>query len=303
MLESRQLRHLLTIHREGSYGRAAEVLSLSQPALSNSISRLEDQLKLQLFERGRHGAVLTSAGRLLLAHAEQVERILQRAEEEMRLGALNVAGPLVIGGTPLALQSIVPAAIARLTAETGRVAIEVTDAPDTDLADALLRFQIDVAVSTIAPDAPDDGVVDHALFRAGIWAVVRPDHPISTREAVSLDDIRLHQLALPTPIGSYGVQIGAIWLTAGQNIPASTIYASTFATLRELLLQGGVVTLIPTQIVQPDIARGLLRAIPLRETVGYRTFGLRRASGRRLSAVGERFCQIVQDLAADYSQD
>src|SRR5277367_1736259 len=97
MIDSRQLRHLLAVAREGSFSRAAEALALSQPALSNSIARLEDQLKVQLFERGSYGAVLTPCRRILIVHAEQVERVLSAAEREVVLRTLHIKGPISVG--------------------------------------------------------------------------------------------------------------------------------------------------------------------------------------------------------------
>lgn len=303
MIDSKQLRHVLTVAREGSFSRAAEILALSQPALSSSIARLEDQLKVQVFDRGRHGAELTDAGRVLLLHAEQVERLLVKAENEIKLGRTGIGGPLKVGGTPLALQSIVPAALARLAAEAGRMAVEVEEATDAQLLDSLARCDLDLAVSTIDVGAAVEGIVDLPLFKSGIWVVLRPDHSLAGETRLSLRQIQDHQMALPRPVGTYGVQLTAIYLVAEEPIPSGTIYTSTFATLREIVLQGGAITLVPKQIVQPDIERGLLKAIPLVESVGHRTFGLRRVAGRRLSALGERFCQILLGLAPDYAAE
>lgn len=303
MIDSRQLRHLLTIAREGSFSRAAEALALSQPALSNSISRLEDQLKVQLLERGRHGAVLTYAGRRLLVHAQQVERVLSEAEQEALLGSQHIQGPISIGGTALPLQSLVPATIARLAAESGRLSIRVVEAADAVLLEGLGRYEFDIVVSTIDPSLPAEGVVDTPLFTAGLWAVARSDHPLFQRDEVGLGEIRDYQLALPQPVGTYGEQLKAAYLIARQAIPSGTIYTSAFATLREVVLQGDCVTLAPKQIVQPDIQRGLLRAIRLRESVGHRLFGLRRSAGRGLSAAGERFCQLLLELAPSFVSD
>lgn len=303
MIDSRQLHYLLTIGREGSFSRAAEVLALSQPALSNSISRMEDQLKVQLFERGRHGALLTHAGRMLMIQAEQVDRILSEAEREVKLGSVNVNGPIAVGGTALPLQSLVPATIARMASEIGPLAIDVVEATDADLIDGLRRYRFDLVVSTIAADAPVDGLIDIPLFTSGIWAIARNDHSLVSRDRVALRDVGAYQLVLPQPVGTYGAQLKAAFLIAEQSIPVGTIYTSAYATLREVILQGNAVTLAPKQIAQSDIERGLLKAIPLVESVGHRTFGLRRAARRKLSAAGERFCQILLELAPSFASD
>jgi molybdate transport repressor ModE-like protein len=300
MIDSRHLRYVLTVAREGSFSRAAEVLGLSQPALSTSISRLEDVLQVQIFERGRHGSSLTAAGRALVLHAEQVENVLETAEREIRLGEDKVSGPLRIGGTPLALMSIVPAAIAQLMNGDQGLSFDIMEATDPELVAGLRNYSIDLAVSAIDIGAPIPDIEDIPLFSCGISAILRKDHPLAGKARVSLDEVRAHQLALPRPVGTYGTQLDAMFLIAGQSIPPATIFTSTFAALREVVLQAGVATLVPFQIFKPDIERGLIVAVPLLESVGQRTFALRRAAGRRLPEVGERLCDALQALAPTY---
>lgn len=300
MIDSRHLRYVLTVAREGSFSRAAEVLGLSQPALSTSISRLEDVLQVQIFERGRHGSSLTAAGRALVLHAERVENVLETAEREIRLGEDKVSGPLRIGGTPLALMSIVPAAIAQLMSSDRGLSFDIEEATDPELVVGLRNYSIDLAVSAVDMSAPDADIEDIPLFTCGIAAILRRDHPLAGRERVSLAEVRTHQLALPRPVGTYGTHLDAVFLVAGQSIPPATIYTSTFATLREVVLQAGAATLVPLQIFKPDIERGLIVAVPIEESVGRRTFSLRRAAGRRLPDVGERLCDALRALAPTY---
>jgi LysR family transcriptional regulator of gallate degradation len=101
-LELKPLLNLLAIARNGSFSRAAASRNVSQPALSNSIAQLESRVGGRLLDRGRHGAQLTELGRALARHAEAIEAQLTRAADELACAQGAVAGPLVIGVTPVA---------------------------------------------------------------------------------------------------------------------------------------------------------------------------------------------------------
>ena len=96
-MELHQLRTFVTVAREGHLTRAADLLCLSQPAVSAHVKALEDELGLQLFERGAKGMNLTPAGQRLLEHAEKVLAARQEMLQEAKriTGAVN--GHLRIG--------------------------------------------------------------------------------------------------------------------------------------------------------------------------------------------------------------
>ena len=129
-IESRQLRHLAAIGRNGTFVSAAKALGMSQPALSLSIQRLEDILKVSLVERGRNGATLTEAGRLLACRSEEMDETIAAVVREIELTSQGIKGKLRIGGTPLATHNIIPATISVILEQTKDVAFEIVEATD-----------------------------------------------------------------------------------------------------------------------------------------------------------------------------
>ena len=125
MLDPRLLRTYLAVCREGSISGAARRLNISQPSVSVAIGLLEGKLATTLFERCRQGIVLTAAGHALARRAEAMEALLRDAAEEVAHAAAGVLGPLRIAGTPGALVSLVPQAIAHQALETTRQVAEI----------------------------------------------------------------------------------------------------------------------------------------------------------------------------------
>src|ERR1700743_369045 len=83
------MRQVIAIHRHGSFAKAAEALGMSQPSLSRSISRLEGEVNIKIFERSASGSALTPVGELLMA---RLQRVVADTEALMRDATLFAGG-------------------------------------------------------------------------------------------------------------------------------------------------------------------------------------------------------------------
>ncbi len=298
-IDPRQLRHLLAISRAGSFVKAAETLHISQPALSSSIARLEDVLGVRLVERGRHGARLNPAGEILTRHAQSVETVLESARREVALFDRGISGPLAIGGTPLATSSIIPKAVAALTREA-EGSIEIVEGVDEELIARLLRHELDVVIRNIGLTSSRPEVTEVPLFHARAVVVVRPGHPLAATRQLSLGDLTGALWVLPPQGGAFRMQIEALFTTNGRPFPANLVQAAPFGVLKEIVRQSDGVTVLSDQIVSSELAEGSLVAIPLKEKIAVRLFGIHTVKGRRLSPLAARFIEITTSLAPSY---
>ena len=96
-MEFRVLKYFLTVAQEENITRAADVLHMSQPALSRQLIQLEEELGVRLFRRGRHSTSLTEDGILFRRRAEEIVGLAERTEREFRSGADSVSGTVAIG--------------------------------------------------------------------------------------------------------------------------------------------------------------------------------------------------------------
>lgn len=300
-IDPRHLRHLLALHRHGTFVKAARSLNLSQPALSVSIARLEDIVGRPLVERSPQGTRLTATGLGLARHALAVENVLAAAHAEMQLGAAGVAGPLRIGGSPLAVVSIIPEALARLLATGHLLRAEVREAGDEALLAALLGEELDVVVSgpDFGPSHP--AVVARPLFRTRMLLVMRPGHPLATTAELDLAALGGALWVLPPRgKGSFRTHVEAQFLSRGLNLPAALIEADPFAAIVELVRRTDGVTLLSDPIVQRELAEGSLVGRPLRDAPPARMFFLRRLAARPVAPVVEHFVAAMDNIAPSY---
>ena len=93
-MDTRALRYFQAVAECGSYSRGSELLRMSQPAISRTIRKLEDDLGSPLFRRHGHGVTLTEAGRVLLERSQTILRQLDHARAEVRSSEAGVAGQI-----------------------------------------------------------------------------------------------------------------------------------------------------------------------------------------------------------------
>lgn len=299
-IDPRQLRYLLAIGRTGSFVKAAEALNISQPALSVAISRLEDILGVQVVERGRQGARLNAAGEALARHAESVETVLRTARTEIDLQEHGISGPFAVGGTPLATASIIPDILARLTREFGTVNIQVAEDSDEGLIERLMRHELDLVVANIGLNPRPDEISHIPLFKARAIVVVRPGHPIEDRATLSLEELEDFTWVMPPQGGSFRMLLEALFTTNGRPFPTNIIEAAPFSVLKEIVRRSDGVTVLSDQIAASELRESLLVAIPLKEQIAPRVFGLHFLGQRLMNPLARRFLQLARETASDY---
>ncbi len=146
MLDLNRLRVLVAVAREGSVTAAAEALHYAQPSVSHHLARLEAEAGVVLLRRVGRGVVLTDAGRLLVARAEEILGQVEAARAELAAHAGLRAGRVRLAAFPSALATLVPPAAARLAAEYPGVELALTEAEPPEALVALRNGEVDAAL-------------------------------------------------------------------------------------------------------------------------------------------------------------
>src|SRR5579885_151014 len=184
-MEIRQIRCFAAVADTGSFTRAAERCFISQPALSESIRKLEDELGVKLFERGKARARLTWEGERLLARARVILHEVNAAAAETRRDTR-------VRRLKLGLLNTLPVfAIAQITggfAGRNRLDLELLTAGANELQRWLLAGRLSAAV-TIEPSDTATGLDHHVLFRDCQTLAVFENHPLSRRAPLNVNDV------------------------------------------------------------------------------------------------------------------
>jgi LysR family transcriptional regulator of gallate degradation len=297
-IDPRHLRNLLAIAEQGSFTRAAAVRHISQPAMSSGIALLEKQLGVRVLERGRHGAKLNEFGRLLIRHARGLDALLDQAKAEIDLKRLGYEGPLLIGGTPVTLIRLVPAAIERLTQGNPRISITVTEGVDAALLDKLRAGEIDIMVSGVGHVSPPPDIAQETLLELPFDAVVNAKHALAGRKMISLRELADVQWALPTPGSVFRRHLEGIFLTAGVPFPRSYWACDSLMALKSLVMHAACVSILPRHAIALEARAGVLRKISLRSVASTRQIGTMILRPRALPPLADRFLAALRGVAS-----
>lgn len=248
----RQLQYIVAVADLGRFGDAARRLNVSQPSLSAQIADVEIALGGALFERGRHGAILTPLGddivhhaRLILTHVENLKTVAQTAK-----GAL--AGRLKLGVLPSIGPYLLPSATKRLHAQFPDLRLSVREEKTIELDDHLERGLFDTIISTAADHRAGKAIL---LFEEDLWICVAPDDPLAASpEPVKLDQLQGRPWLTLGPGHRFSQLISELAREAGAYVSSEYEGTSLDAT-RQMALMGAGIAVLPSLYVRIEAQR------------------------------------------------
>jgi DNA-binding transcriptional LysR family regulator len=246
MLESRRLKHFLTIYELGSIGQAAEKLLLTQPALSKSVRLLEDSLGVQLFERTTLGVVPTVFGKALALHAKAIEAQVRHAEAQIASLRGTAKGQVTVGIGPSIASAIMPIATLRIQERQLGIELSVTEGLVDDLIPALRRGEIDLAIGGW-PKVADPAFTAEVVGWDRIQVFARRGHPLVGRP-VELTELLDHPWALPPSSQRWRQQLDEFFFAQGLSPPKPAVVSNSASYLKSLMLKGDYLSFLPGQV-------------------------------------------------------
>lgn len=183
-MEFRQLRYFVTIAEELHFGRAAERLHMTQPALSKQIVVLEKEIGVQLLARTKRTVQLTIAGQVFLERAKQ---LLFQADEAIQLArrtADGEQGRLTIGFTTTATYTVLPELVRRFRDRYPKVELTMLELCTEAQVIALNQREIDLAF--LHPPIDERGLAVHSILEESFVVVLPKQHPLLKEDCLSL---------------------------------------------------------------------------------------------------------------------
>ncbi|MBO9380605.1 LysR family transcriptional regulator [Sphingomonas histidinilytica] len=271
---SRQLSHFLAVVENGSLGRAAKVLNISEPALSKNIRLLEELLEVKLFDRNPRGLDLTTFGTSLFEHARVVMTELQRAVTEIQELKGTEAGHVHVGAGPTFAASLVPRAVAALLADRPNLRISVFEGYSDVLIPMVLRGDLDFALVTLDASSVDPDIGQECLTNDEAVVVARASHPIIAQSEVSLDQLADISWMLPKRPDLLRRHVEKMFLSAGRHPPRAIIEYVSAGFARSMLLEYDILSFLPESLIKAELDSGRLVRVPLSTGVWTRQVGV-----------------------------
>lgn len=301
MLDLKRLRVLREVAACGSFSAAAEVLYVSQSAVSQQISTLEAEVGVPLLVRLRGGPALTDAGELLVSHAEIAIGRLEQAERELaELSGLE-SGQLRLVSFPSASATLITDAASIFTRRHPAVRLSLSEGEPEDSIPQLKRGEHDLAVVydfDLNPLEKDRDIELRLLLTEQLHVALAADHPLAGREEIELCDLDQE----PWLCGNTTTSCRAMTVQSCRSAnfePDIAFESNDYNVLKSLVAAGLGVTLLPDLALAQTIP-GLVVLPVAHQAPERRVLAATLAAGARSRAT-EAMVSVLDEVGSEFA--
>lgn len=292
----RAIRYLIAVAEHRSFTRAAEVLFVSQPTLSQQIKQLEELLDVQLLDRSGRSVGLTAAGEVYLHHARRALGELDVAKRAIHELQDLSRGSLRLGMTPVTDYLATPL-LNGFSARYPGITVSTFEMPPDHIPTALGQDRVDIGIafsSTLLTTDSSEDVDSHVLFVETLSLAVGCDHPLAGQQS-SLSKHALEKTPLILLNPDYALRRHIDLYCQDHGImPPIVMEATSLSVVIEIVRLGRLATILPSTIA--DQKHGL-HAITLLPELPRHTISLICRKGAR----GSPACRAFSELAVEWT--
>lgn len=297
-MELRQLRYFVAIVDHGSLSRAALVLHVAQPALTQQLRQLEDELGVQLLHRTAQGVLSTDAGKVFYEHALAILKQVADAQAAVVQSAERPSGSVTLGLPHSISGALALPLLSAIRLRYPEITLQLTEELTGNLAEQLRAGRVNLAV--LLDDGQLGGFATTPLVEEELRYICAADAPLAAgRDSVTLRDALDTTLILPGLQHGVRPRIESIARAAGLHA-RDVIEINSIAILKSAILAGMGATILPVAPVLAEVERGAMRALPIHDPAIARTVALCASRNIPLTnaaaAVGRLVAQVAHDL-------
>lgn len=293
-MDINQLEVLVTVAREKSFSRAAEVLDRTQPAISQSISRLEAEIGEKLFDRSSKDGTLTYAGEVLLDHARQMlnlRNVAQNAIREMR----NLhKGKVTISANEHTVFSLLPV-ISEFRRLHPMVKVIVSRGVASRIPKEITAREVELGVISFKPK--DDSLISVQVMKDELVLITSPSHRFAGRESVSVKELGDEIFIAHNAKSPYRQRVIETFEKYSTQLRIAVELPSLEA-IKRLVEMGDGIALVPRLSARAEIVDGRLAGLSVSEMKLERKLNIIYRRNSTLSHAAMEFLKIAKALGA-----
>jgi LysR family hydrogen peroxide-inducible transcriptional activator len=266
-----ELRYIVAVAQEKSFGRAAQRCFISQPALSVAIQKLEEELQTQLFERGKSEITVTPVGERIVEQAHKVLEEAAQIRDIAQAGRNQLAGRFRLGAIYTVAPYLLPDLVPVLNALAPDMPLEIEENVTEQLEAALKTGRIDAAIIAL-PFAPP-GVATEFLYEEPFQVVVPQRHPWAKRKMIEPSELAGEHAILLNVGHCFRDQVleSCPELNRGD---APVTRSNSLETIRNMVASGLGVSVLPRDALTPKYHSRLVVPVPFAKPVPSRRIAL-----------------------------
>jgi DNA-binding transcriptional LysR family regulator len=256
-----QLETFLSVAQTGSFSAAAKVVHRTQPAVSQLVRRLEEEVGEPLFDRSSRDGMLTDAGRVLQEYAQKMLNLRREARASLEELRQFQRGTLV-----LAANEFTSLYLLRVLEDFRRfcpmIKIAVQRSLASSISEQILDHTAEIGVLSFRPE--DSSLQSIVVFRDELVFVVPPGHPLAKAKSLNIRQLGAESFIAHNVVSPYRLKVLEAFkrhktpLNIGVEMP-------TIEAIKRFVAAGNGVALVPGIAVGPELARGELISIPVQD--------------------------------------
>jgi LysR family hydrogen peroxide-inducible transcriptional activator len=280
-----ELRYIVAVAEERHFGRAAEKSFVSQPSLSASLRKVEDELGVRIFERGKSGVIVTEVGAQVVEQARRTLEAAARVKTVAKQGRNPLAGVLRLGVIHTIAPYVLPGLVSALRRAAPQMPLDIEENMTANLERMLKSGEIDVAILALPFEAP--GLETLAVYDEEFRVVVPAGHALARRKRVPVEALDTDELLL-LPAGHCLRDQVLGTCTEFSRPPPAGRQGNSLETLRSMVASGLGITVLPATALTERHANALVKAVAFEGSPPQRRVALAWRKGfARMAAVRE----------------
>jgi DNA-binding transcriptional LysR family regulator len=294
-----ELQVFLTVASERSFSRAAARLHRTQPAVSQAVRRLEEDLGERLFDRSAKDGKLTEAGRVLLDYAQRLMRLAEEAESAVRDLRDLQRGRVLVGANEAAVHVLLPL-IDRFRATHPRIQLDIRRVPSRQIGVEVQQRSLDFGVLSFPP--AERGLASIRLGEDELVMLTAPVHPLATRKQVTMTELGQQSVIAHNEASPARERVLRLFEQRHEPLNITIALPSLDGIKRAVEMNLGV-ALLPRRCALAEISAGRLAAVPVAQVRLPRALRLVYREGAPLSHSATAFLTAAREMGADLSEE
>jgi len=300
-MELRLLRTFKAVAEGGSFTKAAKIIHVTQAAVSVHIRQLEEEVGAPLFLRVNKKLYLTEAGRALLSHAEKIIRAHDEAKADLAAMGGSSRGRLHIGvaSTAITVQPL-PEILSDIKRSYALLDLSVVGGTSEFIIEQILAGNLDAGLVSLPVEASD--VLTETLRSDRLVAAMSPQHKLGYSRVITSEEVSSEPLILGEKGGNTRRLID-LFFEKNKLEPKIVMELQRTEAILKMVELGFGVTILPTGSLQTRVARGTLRAVPVRDLDLKWEFGIAHLKSDYIPPALETFLKLCRAYIGTEASD
>ena len=292
-MDINQLEVLVTVAREKSFSRAAEVLERTQPAISQAVRRLEQEIGEKLFDRSSKDGTLTYAGEVLLDYARQMLNLRYSAQTAIRDMRDLQRGKLTISANEHTVFCLLPV-IREFRKHHPLIKIEVQRGVASRIPKEITAREVELGVISFKPS--DTSLKSVPVLTDELVLIVSPKHPFADRTSVSVSDLANEIFIAHNAPSPYRKKVIETFERHKTRLNIAVELPSLEA-IKRLVETGAGVALVPKLTARAEMAAGKLKGLSVQDLKLERKLNIVYRKNSVLSHAAQEFLRLAREIA------